>query len=56
VHVLDKVGQVIDCNAIVTDVRSDNVRGQREQGVFGRFIIGHVEFPSESKDLYSQGD
>ena len=41
-HVLDKIGQVVDGNAIVADVRSDNVGSQSEQSVLRNFIIVHL--------------
>ena len=40
--VLDEIRQVVDGDAVVADVRGDNVGGQRQQRVFGTFIVGHV--------------
>jgi hypothetical protein len=41
VNILNESRQVIDGNAVVADVRRDDVCGQREQSVFGTFIIKH---------------
>jgi hypothetical protein len=39
-HVLNEVRQIVDCNAVVADVRRDDVGGERQERVFGTLDVG----------------
>jgi hypothetical protein len=40
-HVLNEMRKVVDGDAIVADVRGDDIGGKSQQRVFG-FIVGHL--------------
>ena len=44
-NILDQVRKVVHCNAIIADMRSNNIRRERKQRVFGTVIIGHRNSP-----------
>ena len=48
-HVLDKVRQVVDGDAVVADVRGDDVCRERKQRLFSVFKFGHSMSSTSSR-------
>jgi hypothetical protein len=41
VDILDEVRKIADSDAVVADMRCDDIGSESEQGLVGAFVVGH---------------